>query len=341
MDVPGEKLLIRMWESLANQGIGCLLKPWQIRREARAHLEARREELLVLAQAEKEIEEIRSGAKRVSSKGNSLKLLPAGAENVDGRAESTRDIGGLLSIAQGAEQAEALRKEVNVAKTILQVEQTFLDDRSQPPDTLIDNDWLYRWRDCASMVSNDDLQSLWAKVLAGELKAPGEYSLRTLEFLKNLSRQEAESIQRLCPFVANRKHIFTYGEMSLQPDVGLDFPLQMQELGLISGVGGLGLSARWKPNAIGPGEFMQALYMGSEAVIARTADANKTFALNMYRVTPLGVQVLALNPMEPPEPYVRAVAEAIKAQGFATSIARLLTVPGAPSMMALGEERPI
>lgn len=33
MDIPGEKLIIKLWETIADKGIGSLLKPWQIRRE--------------------------------------------------------------------------------------------------------------------------------------------------------------------------------------------------------------------------------------------------------------------------------------------------------------------
>src|SRR4051812_1141964 len=69
MDWPGEKLVTRLWDTVADKGIGGLLKPWQIRREGRAHIDVRRQELLVLAQATKDVEEIKSGR---------AKLLPSG-----------------------------------------------------------------------------------------------------------------------------------------------------------------------------------------------------------------------------------------------------------------------
>ena len=39
MEAPGEKLIIKLWESIADKGIGSLLKPWQIRREGRASID--------------------------------------------------------------------------------------------------------------------------------------------------------------------------------------------------------------------------------------------------------------------------------------------------------------
>ncbi|MEW6673943.1 MAG: hypothetical protein AB1427_19795 [Thermodesulfobacteriota bacterium] len=56
MEWPGEQLLIKMWETHSEKGIGSLLRPWQIKREGFAHIELRRAELIALAQAEKDAE---------------------------------------------------------------------------------------------------------------------------------------------------------------------------------------------------------------------------------------------------------------------------------------------
>jgi len=47
VDFPGEKLIIKMWETLTEKGVGGLLRPWQIRREGRTTTDVRKEELLV------------------------------------------------------------------------------------------------------------------------------------------------------------------------------------------------------------------------------------------------------------------------------------------------------
>lgn len=36
MNWPGENLIIKLWESLTEKGVGSLLKPWQMRREGYA-----------------------------------------------------------------------------------------------------------------------------------------------------------------------------------------------------------------------------------------------------------------------------------------------------------------
>lgn len=49
IDWPGEQLVMKLWETLAEKGMGKLLTPWQIKREGRARNQVRKEELIMLA----------------------------------------------------------------------------------------------------------------------------------------------------------------------------------------------------------------------------------------------------------------------------------------------------
>ena len=64
--------------------------------------------------------------------------------------------------------------------------------RNEQPitDEPLDQDWTTRFFRIAEEVSNEEMQALWGKILAGEIKQPKTYSLRTLELLKNLSKEE-------------------------------------------------------------------------------------------------------------------------------------------------------
>lgn len=65
----------------------------------------------------------------------------------------------------------------------------------------IDFDWIMRFFDSVSGISNKEMQKLWGKVLAGEIRQPGICSLRTLEIIRNMSQKEAEVFHRLCEYV--------------------------------------------------------------------------------------------------------------------------------------------
>lgn len=54
-----------------------------------------------------------------------------------------------------------------------------------------DFDWFLRFFEAAGNIRAEDMQHLWAKVLAGEIKQPGCFSLRTVEALRNMTAREA------------------------------------------------------------------------------------------------------------------------------------------------------
>lgn len=243
MEFPGEKLVIKLWETLAEKGIGSLLTPWQAGREGRAKNEVRRHEILMLAQAEKDAADIRSGRKQLCSDGTLLLTssveAPSGA---DKRIEPTISLSTAVEYGNRAAAAAAARSEINAAKAILFAEEQLACDAQVPPDRNVDEDWLFSWREYAGKVSTEDLQRLWGSVLAGEVKAPGRYSIRTLEFLKTLSKAEAEMISKLASYIIGG-HIARSQSKYLE-SCGLSFSmlLGMQELGVISGVEALGVN---------------------------------------------------------------------------------------------------
>lgn len=67
------------------------------------------------------------------------------------------------------------------------------------PDSMED-DWITNFFDKARIVSDDEMQMLWSCVLAGEANRPGTYSKRTVNFLSDLDKSEAELFSKLCGF---------------------------------------------------------------------------------------------------------------------------------------------
>jgi hypothetical protein len=66
-----------------------------------------------------------------------------------------------------------------------------------------DEDWVNRFFSSAQDVSSGEMQTLWGRILAGEIKKPGSYSLRTLEFLRNVTTNEATIFEGLAKLAVN------------------------------------------------------------------------------------------------------------------------------------------
>lgn len=68
------------------------------------------------------------------------------------------------------------------------------------PDSIA-NDWLVNIFDKCRIVSDNEMQELWARILAGEANSPGTYSKRTVNFLSDLDKTDADLFTKLCGFV--------------------------------------------------------------------------------------------------------------------------------------------
>ena len=67
-------------------------------------------------------------------------------------------------------------------------------------DKEVDQDWVTQFFGHAQDIYDQDLQILWARILAGEVSSPGKYSKRTLQFLKSFDKWEAILFTHICSF---------------------------------------------------------------------------------------------------------------------------------------------
>lgn len=138
---------------------------------------------------------------------------------------------------QGEEQvanymlAREKRKLNNVQNVIEQAQQHFVEGE-QVSDEPVNSDWINRFFTIVEDVSDAEMQQLWARILAGEVKKPKSYSLRTLEVLRNMSKEEAEQITKASQYVL-------YGGIICSEDFGINLDSQsfLDEMGLICGEG--------------------------------------------------------------------------------------------------------
>ena len=143
-----------------SDAIGGYCRPWQIRRVAKAEAEAER--IKALSQIETQIE----------------------------TAELTQR-------ALGRFLAEETKKQYNM-ESITSKALPELDDNAKPEE--IEDDWITNFFDKCRLISDDEMQELWAKILAGEANSPGKYSKRTVNFLGSIDKTDAINFTRLCGF---------------------------------------------------------------------------------------------------------------------------------------------
>jgi len=339
MDIPGEGLLGKLWNTIADKGIGSLLKPWQIRREGRALTDVKRLDLLALAQAERDAEAIRRGEKTLLEEHRMYRLadepIPAALRSLPSPDKESEPID-VLSVTQRNVVADSIHREVHVAKAVLHAESELESDSSAGTGKEPSEDWLYRWRDYASGVSDEALQALWGRVLAGEVKSPGQFSLRLLNFLSNLSSNEAQLIEAALPFVIDG-FIFKGAQKELDA-AGLNFSrlLELQELGFLSGVDAIGLEKSYSME--GKDKFQLMLRANKFAIGVRSHDPKVKLSVPAFPVTKMGRELLVFGSYNDNLGYLRLVGQAIKNKGFVVQMGELVMVNERQSMLVNFED---
>jgi hypothetical protein len=93
--------------------------------------------------------------------------------------------------------AEEGIKQKNI-EDIIQKALPTLDEDAHPEN--VENDWIANFFDKCRLISDQEMQELWARVLAGEANAPGKFSKRTVHLLASFDKADAELFQSLCSF---------------------------------------------------------------------------------------------------------------------------------------------
>jgi len=139
----------------------------------------------------------------------------------------------------GMQYIENLRRTTNLIDVA--VKSAKYIDENKVNDIDMDNDFFWNTIEFAKTISNEVMQDIIAKIIAGEYNKPGSYSMSTLQTLKSLGRNDLELFEKMCSLCINNdqipEEIFTLpqGIKSLMSLLNIDFAsLQsLQNLGLI------------------------------------------------------------------------------------------------------------
>jgi hypothetical protein len=166
-------------------------------------------------------------------------------------------------------------------------------------------DWLNVFERFAEDASTERMQGLWGRVLAGEIRRPGKFSLRTLRFLSEFSQSDAVLFAEICESA--------FGDMLLKslvkPEGSSDIQhlMQLEAAGLITGAIGLGLKLTLTSDAAG-----HFFLREQNLHLVFRGEPNTSIELSCLSLTPMGVEVMSLIPNRDPRSAMRRVAQSAK-----------------------------
>ena len=142
---------------------------------------------------------------------------------------------------------EELKKQSNMEEITRKAIPHLTDDAK--PDS-INDDWIANFFEKCRVISDDQMQELWAKILAGEGNNPGSFSRKTVNLMADIDKRDAELFTNLCRFIwiieGSIEPLVFDVQLKIYNQWGINFDSisQLEALGLIhySGLGNITLT---------------------------------------------------------------------------------------------------
>lgn len=204
-----------------------------------------------------------------------------------------------------------------------------LKDEPAVTDEPLDEDWTTRFFRIAEEVSNEEMQALWGKILAGEIKQPKSYSLRTLELIRNLSKKEADTFMKVANFSirsGNGSYVFKGND---DDKLSKEFGVNYMDIALLKEIG-----------LIQPGDFVnhqfiqqtidsqRVLIAGHIVIFVKVKANTPTIHMPVDVFSSSGNELLKLVKPTPPFTYLNYFANSIKNENVEVKYANIIAFQG-------------
>ena len=171
----------------------------------------------------------------------------------------------------------------------------------------VDSDWMTRFFNSVQDVSNLEMQKLWSKLLAGEVRRPSSYSLRTLDILSKLSSEEAKLFAEICKYIVEYRGtaaLLNNDEINKKYNQNYEKILRLDECGLIDSSAIMSVTLK-----VAPGIPFEAIY--GEYLIRGESSSEQSINLPIYKLTTPGRELYNIVSYELDVDYLHEVEKTI------------------------------
>ena len=176
LKIPALEQLLNLTASGIGTVAGPMLAPWRAQQLGKARQ--------ITAAADATVLRIQAEAQSQAR----AALLPSGVQMT-----------GEVDIGTAVEQRlrfQEEKRQANIVSVVAKAASQHEGKEVEPSEP--DHDWTARFFNEVQDVSSEEMQALWARVLAGEVERKGSTSIRTLQVLKNLDQVTARLFRKMC-----------------------------------------------------------------------------------------------------------------------------------------------
>lgn len=209
---------------------------------------------------------------------------------------------------------EEARKQDNI-ESITSKALPEVSDQAKPEN--VENDWIVNFFDKCRLISDEEMQALWARVLSGEANSPGKFSKRTVDLLASLDKSDAEAFSKLCSFgffIGDVVPLVYEVEHPIYIDQGINFSVlsHLDSIGLIR----FDALAGFVRRGFAQKGFVH--YYGQQFWVEFAQPANNELNLGHVLLTKAGQQLATICGSAAREGFVEYVREKWRGFGYKT-----------------------
>ena len=304
------KPLTRLIE-VTSDGIGTVFRPYLVKK----HAEAKAQEIRLISESLNEVAE--NNQLPVVYEDGRVELWQKPEDNtLDLNKINPEDRAYYRRNYQERKRQRNVENVTSIAATELAADEDVAEEKP-------DEDWITRFFNIAEEITSEQMQELWGRILAGEIKKPGSYSLRTLEFIRNLKPNEAdviESLGKLAIYHSGTSFEVVHDEQWLNESRQI-YKMHFFKAGEI---GAMHQSQLIQKAFIYNSVQQEAYVHGEHILVVDRGELTNEINLPIWKFTNVGQEVLSLIMKEPDDEYLEKIGNFFVKNGAKALIGRIL-----------------
>lgn len=211
---------------------------------------------------------------------------------------SSGDVNDLINRAQNRFLFQQLKKQQNIESTI-EIAYKELENEESVSDTPVDDNWISSFFDFVANISDEQMQQIWGKLLAGEISNPGSFSIRTLDVLRKLNQHEAKLFEKNTPYIlkcmGDKNHTFDdyfiLKNAIEEVSCNITFPdiVSLNEAGLVTLAGDVAVSIYLDGNGVG-----EAIGQSHKLFFENQLETEIIISGQAYVLTASGIEIFSV-----------------------------------------------
>lgn len=270
------------------------------------------------------IYEPRCNRKRAEAKAYEIKIISEAVRNnsdipiiYSGTDISidTSDYGALAERASKRLAYQEITKQENI-ENVLDSAYEELSGKCTRSSENVSRDWMTRFINSVEDISDEEMQKICGKILAGEIIEPHSFSYKTLDCMRNLSNSDARLFEKVCPFVIEGNYIIHDAEIMNKVAVTYKDLLILDECGLINSSGMITASQRIEKEKLCITDFGEYILIGEIGKETGKADIH----IQQFPLTKAGREIYSIIKVNNSLEYIKRVSESIRDQNSMVNI---------------------